>query len=426
MKPLNSPSRRQFLTALVGAPPAALACMGRSRLDDDEWSTRPMSEPCTAASRGLTDLALRQHALLAKGGGNVFASPWSVWVALAMLAEGARGNTRDEILRTLGFGTPELQDRFLTAATELGTRVHASAKDVKLKTADGLWVDETFDLNAAYRDALRDTFDASVERLDFVRATEAARERINDWVSDRTNQRIDELFPEGSLDTSTRLVLTDAIWFYGEWKSPFDAKLTEERPFHRGDGSTVRVPTMRMKRDGKISVARIDLDGSTGTALELPYDGENLAMCVLMPDDANGLPELERRLDAERFREVTGALRPRRMSVELPKLELEQRFELTRPLAALGIRDAFSTSAADLSGMTASASRDLAVGGVVHGTYLRVDEKGTEAAAATGINVRVTSAMPSVLKVDRPFVVAIRDRRTEALLFLGRIEDPSA
>jgi serpin B len=254
--------------------------------------------------------------------------------------------------------------------------------------------------------------------LDFAADPEKARVAINDWVSEQTESRIKDLIPAGAIDTLTRLVLTNAIYFNAAWYMPFHEESTEDGPFHLLDGSEVTVPMMKQTESFGYSA------GKGYQAVELLYDGRELSMVLLVPD-AGAFETFEDTLDVDRVESILKDLAPTQVALSMPKFKVESSFSLVDALTALGMPDAF-TDRADFSGMTGN--RELSISDVVHKAFVSVDEKGTEAAAATAVIMKLTAAPaePVSVTLDRPFIFAIRDMETGALLFVGRVLDPSA
>jgi serpin B len=443
--PMTDIDRRALLGALatVGFVPALLSAAGQ----DTAQVAAPDERAQAALARLVTQqsaFALELHRVLvaAKPDENAFHSPLSVWVALAMLHEGAQATTRDELARALHLprsasGLRLAANPLREGMAALRTQLDAAREHATLSTADALWFDHGFELNPATLEALRATFGATAEGLDFRATPEPARARINGWVEEQTAGKIVELLPEGAVTPATRLVLTDAVHFLGLWRSPFDPSATRDSHFRRADGSTVSVPFMHLAEAASFPVASFDAAGAPRQAfaepedgttwLELPYRGDMLSFVAIVPDRVDGLPALERTLDPETLGARLALLRPTGMKLRLPRLALRPRYDLVAPLQALGVKAAFIGGAADLSGFAAPEERDarsLHVTGAFHAASLTVDEQGTEAAAATGVVVGRTSA-PRFVSVDRPFLFLIRERTSGALLFMGRITDPS-
>jgi serpin B len=359
-----------------------------------------------------------------------------------MLHEGAQGTTKDELARALQL--PRSASGLRLAANPvregmaaLQKQLAAAREHVTLSTADALWFDQGFALNPATLEALRATFGATAEGLDFRSAPGPARERINGWVAEKTADKIEELLPDGAVTPSTRLVLTDAVHFLGQWHTPFDETATKDSHFRRLDGSTVAVPFMHLAEPASFGLGSFDAAGAPrqrfgeatkGTTwLELPYAGDALSFVAVVPDEADALPALERTLDSATLSARLGALRPTSLKLRLPRLALQPRYDLVAPLQALGVRAAFEAGVADLTGFAAPEEAEgsaLYVTGAFHAAALTVDEQGTEAAAATGVVVGIRSA-PPFISIDRPFLCLIRERASGAILFLGRIVDPS-
>jgi serpin B len=375
--------------------------------------------------------------------GNLFHSPLSVWTALAMLADGAQGETRVELERALGMqrsagGLKRADDPTATGVRDLAARLAAMGEGAVLRQADAVWVDRAFGVNPATLKALQDRFGATVAALDLRGAPEASRGEINRWVKEQTRDKIEDLLPEGALTPQSRLVLTDAVHFLGRWRSPFAPKLTRSAHFRRADGSTVAVPFMHVEEAIPVREAAFDAEGAPrdpwqsgkgGTTwLELPYEGDTAAFLAVMPDEPDGLPALERSLDAEVLAARTAALKSSRLMLRVPRFKLASRCDLVAPLQSLGVESAFDASRADLSAFAAPdepEGRSLYATGAFHAATIAVDDQGTEAAAATGIVVGVRSA-PRFVSLERPFLAFIRERETGAVLFMGRVTDPSA
>ena len=253
--------------------------------------------------------------------------------------------------------------------------------------------------------------------VDFQRDPEGVREVINGWVADQTNDRITELLPQGIIDTLTRLVLTNAVYFKASWVFPFPKENTADGPFHLLDGSTVQTPMMNFDKRTMYG----EVDGVQ--AVELPYAGFQYSAYVVVPAEGE-FEEFERTLDAEAVEAILDGLRDAQVKLTMPKFEFESSFNLNETLAALGMPSAFNPSEADFSGM--DGTRELYISDVVHKAFVSVDEEGTEAAAATGVVMNTSLPPPAELVVDRPFLFLIRHNQTGAILFVGRVLDPTA
>jgi serpin B len=372
---------------------------------------------------GNSAFAFDLYQILREERGNVFYSPYSISVALAMTYAGARGETERQMADALRFSLTQdhLHPAFNGLDLELARRGEgAQGKDgegFRLNVVNAIWGQAGYPFLPEFLDVLAENYGAGLKVLDFSSAPEESRVTINDWVSEQTEGRIEDLIPQGVIDAMTRLVLTNAIYFNAAWGQPFESSLTADGPFYLLGGGEVTVPMMKQTESFGYA------SGEGYQAVELPYDGHELSMVVLLPD-AGEFDSFEDALDAGRVDAIVGDLSYRQVALTLPRFEVESDFGLADALAALGMPEAF-TSGADFSGMTGG--RDLFIAEVVHKAFVSVDEAGTEAAAATAV-VMAKMALPEEpveVTVDRPFIFLIRDVQTGAILFVGRIVDPS-
>jgi len=362
------------------------------------------------------------HALRKEEGGNLFYSPFSISIALAMTWAGARGKTEQEMADVLHFTLPQerLHPAFNALDLELARRGQGKeGEGFRLHIVNAIWGQRGFRFLTEFLDTLACNYGAGLRLLDFKSDPEAARKVINDWVSDQTEGRIRDLIPPGAIDFLTRLVLANAIYFNAAWAEPFDKNLTADGPFYLLDGSQVMVPMMRQTAQFGY------MKGDGFQAVELPYEGEELAMVILLPDKGR-FEEFEDSLDAKRVEEILSNLTYQEVTLKMPRFRVESAFNLARTLAAMGMPSAFQPDQADFSGM--DGARDLYIGAVLHKAFVSVDEAGTEAAAATAVVIKVTALpAPSVeLTVDHPFIFLIRDQPTGTILFVGRVVNPKA
>jgi len=403
-----------------GGVAAGVAMSDKDRETSPQVSDSDMAE----LSDGNTEFAFDLYQALRSEEGNLFYSPYSISVALAMTYAGARGETAQQMAETLHFSLPQdrLHPAFNLLDLELAARGEgAEGKDdegFRLNVVNAIWGQEDYAFLDEFLDVLAENYGAGLRLMDFVNAAEQSRIAINQWVSDRTEGRIEDLIPEGSIDSLTRLVLTNAIYFNAAWMNPFDDDMTSDGPFYLLDGGEVVVPMMRQTESlGYASQAGY-------TAVELPYDGGELSMIVLLPDE--GLfEELEGSLDADLVKAIIGNLKYGQVALTMPKFEFESEFSLVDTLAAMGMPIAFS-GAADFSGM--NGTRELSIGDVLHKAFVSVDEAGTEAAAATAVVMELTAVVdePVPVTVDRPFIFMIRDIATDSVLFVGRVVNPAS
>ena len=344
--------------------------------------------------------------------GNVFVSPLSVSMALGMAMNGARGTTRDEMSGTLGFGgmSPDDVNGSYHSLIDL-LRGLDGTTDMRL--ANSVWYRQGFPFDAAYLDATRTSFGAQVTALDF--GDPAARDRINAWVREGTGGKIPTIVD--AVDGSSVMFLVNAVYFKGRWTAQFDRSATHDAPFHRTGAPAVTVPMM--SREGTYAVS----GGLGWQAVDLPYGNGAFSMTVVLPAEGTSASALAARMTPAAWDSVVSSLHPMQLTVRIPRFRLEYGGDLAGALQGLGMRQAFAQGGADFTGMSASAGHDLFVSAVQHKTFVDVNEEGTEAAAATSVDVNVTSLPPSFV-ADRPFLVAIRERFSGTILFLGRIEDP--
>ena len=395
---------------------------------DKQRETSPDVAPSELAQlvAGSSAFAFDLYKVLREKSGNLFYSPYSVSLALAMTYAGARGETERQMADTLHFLLTQarLHPAFNGLDLELARRgAGARGKDgegFRLNIANAIWGQEGYQFLAEFLDILAENYGAGMRLLDFMGAPEASRLTINEWVSEQTEERIQDLIPQGAIDAITRLVLTNAIYFNAAWSKPFDEYMTNDGPFSPLDGGAVTVPMMRQTASFAYGA------GEDYQALELPYDGRELSMVLLLPADKAFKP-FEQTLDAGHANAILEGLGRRRVALSMPRFKFESGFELAGTLAAMGMPHAFS-DAADFSGM--DGGHTLTISDVIHKAFVAVDEAGTEAAAATAVVMRVKSMPiveePVAFTVDRPFIFLIRDIATGSILFIGRVVDPVA
>jgi serpin B len=375
-------------------------------------------------AKGNNEFAFDLYRVLAAEKGNLFYSPYSISEALAMTYAGARGSTEEQMAATLHFLLPQddLHQAFNKLDLEFDKRGEGAAgKDdegFRLNVVNAIWGQKDYKFLPDFLDVLAENYGAGLRLLDFIQQPEDSRVIINDWVSEQTEERIKDLIPQGSIDAMTRLVLTNAIYFNAAWQHTFDENATGNADFYLLDGSKVTVEMMR-QTDGFNY-----MEGDSYQAIELPYDGGELSMLILFPDE-NAFMSFESALDSDLVSETISELRNTEIALSMPKYEFESSFGLVKTLAEMGMPVAFG-SEADFSGMTGN--RELYIGDVIHKAFVSVDESGTEAAAATAVIMEMTAMPlpPLELKLDRPFIFMIRDRATDSILFVGRVSDPLA
>ena len=371
---------------------------------------------------GNTAFAFDLYQLINTDDENIFYSPYSISAALAMVYAGARGTTEQQMNQALHFNLPQerLHPAFNSLDIELNKRGEgAKGKDDKgfrLNIVNAIWGQKDYTFLASFLDTLAENYGAGLRVLDFINSPESSRVTINKWVSDQTEGKIKDLIPQGMIDSLTRLVLTNAIYFNAAWQHPFNKSVTQEEPFYLLSGGQVSVPMMRITEPFGYS------EGAGYQAVEIPYDGRELSMIVILPSEGQ-FKSFEGSLDAQNVGTIIDNLQSKQVDLSLPKFEFESSLNLKQTLIKLGMPEAFSDHA-DFSGITGN--KELSITDVVHKAFVSVDEEGTEAAAATAVIVGLTSApaMPISVKVDRPFIFLIRDMETGAILFVGRVMNP--
>jgi serpin B len=419
------------LLALVGCGSSAGVPGGHRPPGESVWSDKQRVTSPDVAASDLADLvdansafAFDLYQVLREENDNLFYSPYSISLALAMTYAGARGETEQQMGETLHFTLTQdrLHPAFNGLDLELARRGEgAEGKDgegFRLNIVNAIWGQEGYAFLSEFLDVLAENHGAGLRLLDFAGAPEESRVAINDWVSGQTEGRIENLIPQGVINELTRLVLTNAIYFNAAWSEPFEPDLTDDGTFYVLDGGKVTVPMMKQTESFGYA------EGEGYQAVELPYDGWELSMVILLPE-ASRFEAFEGSLDAERVDAIVKDLARRQVALTMPKFEFESGFSLKEALAAMGMPDAF-TGAADFSGMTGS--RALFIADVIHKAFVSVDEAGTEAAAATAV-VMELEAMPEQpveVTIDRPFIFFIRDIETGSILFVGRVVNPAA
>ncbi len=402
------------------------AAGGELLISDKERITSPDVNPSEQALlvEGNSAFAFELYQALKGEEGNLFYSPHSISVALAMTYAGARGETAQQMAATLQFLLEQerLHPAFNWLDVELASRGEgAQGKDdegFRLNIVNAIWGQKDYGFLPTFLDVLAENYGAGLRILDFMNETEKSRLTINDWVSDQTEERIKDLIPEGVITSLTRLVLTNAIYFNAAWEYPFDEDMTADGPFYLLDGGQVSVPMMKQTEAFGYT------EGEGYQAVELQYDGNELSMVILLPE-AGQFQASEEGLQAQQVCDIISSLQPAQVTLTMPRFEFDSEFSLKDTLAEMGMPIAFSGSA-DFSGMTGTP--DLCISEVLHKAFVSVDEAGTEAAAATAVIVGETAipGQPVEVTIDHPFIFLIRDIETGAILFVGHVMNPGA
>jgi serpin B len=373
------------------------------------------------------------YAKLAGQEGNLFFSPNSIETALAMTSAGARGQTYNEMAKVLGL-PGVLTDNTYPFPLQIHKDLGAFLKDLnaekgadgqprqfQLSVANALWGQKGFEFLPDFLKLVKENYGAGLSDLDFAKDTEGARKTINAWVEKETRDKIKDLIKPGVLAADTRLVLTNAIYFKGKWADPFEKAGTKDEPFHLAGGKDVKAPMMNLQKHFGYK------ETADYQAIYLPYAGNELSMVVILPKKVDGLAAVEKAVTADLLTKDLASFGREEVVLSLPKFKMTSEFGLGDVLIGLGMKDAFNAAAADFSGM--DGKKDLFISAVVHKAFVDVNEEGTEAAAATGVVMTLSAVMepkpPVVFRADHPFLFVIRHEASGAVLFMGRVSDPT-
>jgi serpin B len=347
--------------------------------------------------------------------GNLFFSPYSISLMMAMAFAGAQGQTAQQMAYAMSYnlGPDELHAAFNYLSLQLAQRT-SEADNFQLDIFNDIWGQKNYQFLQAYLDILAQNYGAGLRVVDFTSDPDGARKVINDYIYDQTHKLIKDLIPAGAINAFTRLVLTNAIYFKAEWENKFNKNDTHDGVFKLLDNSQVTVPMMSQRSLFKVA------SGQEWKAIELPYKGEQIAMDIILPDDFSAFEES---LDITTINQILAAMDSRDVQLSMPKFKFASDFDLKDALSALGMPVAFDPANADFSGITNV--EGLYIQGVVHQAFVAVDEEGTEAAAAGAVIIGTVS-MPESFTVDSPFIFLIRDVQTGSILFMGRVLNPAS
>ncbi|HLW64693.1 MAG TPA: serpin family protein [Gemmataceae bacterium] len=414
--------KSHFLAFFVCLGIASIGLAGCKPPPDEPTLPNPVVTPDTQkAVEGNTEFAFDLFLYLGKQPGNEFFSPFSISTALAMTYGGARGETAEQMAKTLHFNLP--LDRLHPAMGNLIVKTPGGKNPpYQLHVVNALWAQKGYPFLPDFLKLTRTNYGAEVQEVDFANATEEARRTINSWVEKQTEEKIRDLLQQGVLDSLTRLVLTNAIYFKGAWVSKFDITATKSQPFFVTAKESKNVSLMHQSHEFKY------LRTNEFRILEMPYAGNEIAMVIILPEKVDGLPSVEQSFTPAKLKQSIAELKAKRIQVYVPRFQITQSVMLKKALADLGMPLAFSPDDADLTGMNGGKPAKLHISQVVHKAFVDVNEEGTEAAAATGVVVGEKSIAPpeEVFRADHAFIFLIRDIRTGSILFMGRIADPSA
>ncbi|XP_004579502.2 serpin B10 [Ochotona princeps] len=370
---------------------------------------------------------------------NVFFSPWGISTCLAMVYLGTKGITAAQMAQVLRLSRdqdnkcPEREKKRkmeinLSSVEEIHSHFQTLISEIAkpsnsylLKTANGIYVEKAYPFLNKYLEDIKTYFGAEPQSVNFVESFDQIRNEINSWVERQTEGKIPNLLPEESVDSTTRMVLVNALYFKGTWEHQFSVKNTTERPFRINKATSKPVQMMSMKQE----LRTFYIENPQAMGLQLYYENRDLSMFIILPENVNGLEQLEKTITYEKLNEWTreDMMELYDVQLHLPKFKLEESYDLKSALSSLGMSDAFSQSRADFSGM--SLERNLFLSNVFHKAFVEINEEGTEAAAGTSSEVRFRIRVPSIeVNVDHPFLFFIRHNKTKSILFYGRFCSP--
>lgn len=347
---------------------------------------------------------------------NIFYSPISVHSALSMTYEGAKGDTADEISKTLYLD--ENSELRLPSYARIFNEINKGEENYSLSIANALWMQKDYPVKDEYKKVITDYYGGEARNLDFIDDTDNSRETINKWVEEKTTNKIKNLFSEGSINPDTRLILTNAIYFKGEWEIQFEPKNTQKETFFTFSGKNQEVDMMKLTGESFNYMGDENVQ-----ILEMDYKGSDVSMIIILPREGK-FEDVQKMLTLDKYTEWKKDMNIKEVNVYIPKFKIETETSLKKYLVNLGIKDAFEPGIANFSGI--DGSQNLYIESVIHKAFVEVNEEGTEATAATGVTVGITS-MPQVytFRVDRPFLFFIQQKESGNILFMGRVGDLS-
>ena len=357
---------------------------------------------------------------------NLFYSPSSLSIALAMTYMGARGNTAAQMSKALHWDTIPAEQLHTEEQHFLQALQASNSASNELLTANRLFLQKNFTLEQEFAEGTKKFYDAEIALVDYQKDLEGARKEVNEWVEEKTKQKIKDLIPEGVFSTRTRVTLVNAIYFKGFWQNQFDKKATRKQQFFVSESEKVEVQMMNLTKNFK----HVEDGGELACQLlELPYQGEDLSMVILLPHDIHGLGKLEEDLTHDKLQKALALVsqsHPHKVEVSLPRFKLTQQFKLNEILARMGATDMFNEYNADLTGISEGPEK-IYVSHVIHKAFVEVNEKGTEAAAATAVVVKARMAVFNpIFCADHPFLFMICHKKSSAILFMGRVVKPES
>lgn len=377
-----------------------------------------------AVVAGNNRFAINLYAQLKNTEDNVFFSPYSISTALAMVYEGARAKTANELESVFNFPSDNKQRR--NAFKAIQNQLNNMGDGNRLSIANALWVQNNYKLLPSYISSVQNFYASKVQKLDFVKNTANAEKSINQWVANKTNNRITDIIGQGTLPVDTQVLLTNAIYFKGNWADSFEARLTESQDFYLN--TSIKIKALLMHKLDDFSYMETD----NMQLLEIPYKGNKISMWVILPKESKNMPAIEKSLSIEKLKEWRDKLEYKEVNAFIPKFKFRTNYNaMDETLQQMGVHAAFSPEA-DFSGITPISKRRLAIDKIIHQTFIEVNEKTTEAAAATVVVMADKAAMipieppvPILFRADHPFIFIIQDIEKGSILFLGKVNDPT-
>ncbi|OJJ20309.1 hypothetical protein BKI52_17750 [marine bacterium AO1-C] len=381
--------------------------------------TQAQVSPNNATVKGNNQFAIELYKQLTKGQNtNFFASPYSISSALAMTYAGAQNTTATEMAKVLRFTPDNLHQDYKMLSDHFKS---INRKGLELKIANALWGEKSYPFLPDYLSLNQKYYQAKIESLNFKQYPERSRLIINKWVENKTKNKIKNLIPKGLVDKKTRLVLTNAIYFKGDWEYEFLKRNTKKMAFIAGKQRFPAIKFMYMQRKFRYT------ENKQLQAIEIPYKGRKMSLLILLPKDKNGLARLEQKLNAKEYQDLIERMYRTKVQLTLPRFKMTINTRLSSTLKQLGMKQAFSNQA-NFSKMAKNAQ--LKISEIVHKAFVEVNEQGTEAAAATAVIIAPSGSAPGrtyppkIFKADHPFMFIIKDNKTNSILFIGKLENP--
>ncbi len=382
-------------------------------------ATMPQPNASITIANSINNFTFRTYSVLRDEPGNLFFSPFSISTALSMTAEGAGGKTLEEMRNTLELSNDSSANR--QGFESLLNSLNAKTPGYNLSVANAIWIEKTFSVKQDFSSALSTYYNAFAQQADFVNNPDGERTNINNWVAGKTNNKILDLIPKGGLDSFTRLVIADAIYFKGNWAQQFNKSDTQNATFFVSQSRIVSVPMMYLSKSKNASY----YSDNEIMALEMDYQGDNLSMLILLPNANHSLSDVEAGLSPAEISDIRAQLVRQQVQVWLPRFSMTKSKEMSDLLKELGMKSAFDPYAADFSGI--NSTEGLYISDVFHKAFINVNETGTEAAAATTVIVGTTAIeAPPEFRADHPFLFFIMDKNMGTILFMGRVADPTS